>query len=199
MVSGSGSNLQALIDARAKGEIPHIELSLVVSSKQGSYALERAGQNGIDAVVVERRRYKDDIEGFERELLSHLAPRGIEFIVLAGFLTIFSKPFIDRYKDRIINVHPALIPSFCGKGFYGIRVHQAALEYGVKLSGATVHYVDETVDGGPIIMQKAVSVKEGDTPQTLQRRIMEEAEWVLLPKAAEFAAARIVKERECPV
>lgn len=196
MVSGSGSNLQALIDAKNRGEMPHVDFSLVVSSKPDTYALERARKNGIDAVVVERRKHKDDIAGFEAELLPHLESHGIEFIVLAGFLTIFSEAFTKRFENRIINVHPALIPSFCGKGFYGLRVHQAALDYGVKLSGATVHYVNGVVDGGQIILQKAVEVKDGDTPETLQRRIMEEAEWVLLPEATEIVCKKLAEETE---
>ncbi len=193
MVSGSGSNLQALIDAEKRGEMPHVDLALVVSSKPGTYALERAKQNDIPAVVVERRKYKNDVEGFEDELMPYLVEHEIEFIILAGFLTIFSESFTKRFENRIINVHPALIPSFCGKGFYGLKVHEAALQYGVKVSGATVHYANGIVDGGQIILQKAVEVTEGDTPETLQRRIMEEAEWVLLPKAAELVAKKIAE------
>ena len=193
-VSGNGSNLQALIRAKSLGEMNHVDLALVVSSKKDSYALVRAKENNIKSVVIERRKYKDDIEGFEAELLPYLRENNIELIVLAGFLTVFSSSFISIYKDRIINVHPALIPSFCGKGFYGLRVHEAALAKGVKVSGATVHYVNEDVDGGKIILQKAVEVKENDTPESLQLRIMEQAEWVLLPKAAELVAKHIVED-----
>lgn len=196
MVSGSGSNLQALIDAGRRGETPHVELSLVVSSKPETYALERAKQTGIEAVVVERRKYKDDIAGFEAELLPYLESNHIEFIILAGFLTVFSEEFTKKFQNRIINVHPALIPSFCGRGFYGLKVHRAALDYGVKLSGATVHYVDGVVDGGQIILQKAVAVLDGDTPEGLQRRVMEEAEWVLLPEAAELVCKKMAEEAE---
>ena len=190
-VSGNGSNLQALIDAKAAGEMEHVELSLVVSSKADSYALVRARENSIDAVVVERKKYKDDVIGFERELLTHLLSRKIELIVLAGFLTIFTADFITLYRDRIINVHPALLPSFGGKKYYGLRVHEAALAAGVKVSGATVHYVNEEVDSGKIILQKAVEVLDDDTPSTLQLRIMEQAEWILLPKATEIVACDI--------
>ncbi|MCL2539459.1 MAG: phosphoribosylglycinamide formyltransferase [Oscillospiraceae bacterium] len=196
MVSGSGSGLQSLIDAGKRGETPHVALSLVVSSKPESYALVRAERNGIGVAVVERKKYGADIAGFESELLPHLRAEKIEFIILAGFLTVFSKDFIDKFADRIINVHPALIPSFCGKGFYGLRVHRAAIEYGVKVSGATVHYVNETVDGGRILLQKAVEVLDEDTPESLQSRIMSEAEWELLPKAAEIVAKRIAKETD---
>ena len=190
-VSGNGSNLQALIDAKQKGGMEHVELALVVSSKSDSYALTRAEQNGIDAVVVERKKYGDDIRGFEEELLPHLISHRIEMIVLAGYLTIFSPGFISLYRNRIINIHPSLIPSFCGRKFYGLRVHEAALARGVKVSGATVHYVNEEIDGGRIILQKAVGVLDDDTPETLQRRIMEQAEWILLPEAAEITAKQI--------
>lgn len=197
IVSGSGSNLQALIDANGRNETPHMEISLVVSSKRDSYALERAKQNSIPSAVVERKKYKQDILGFERELLVRLIEYEIEFIILAGFLTIFTKEFTERFNNRIINIHPALIPSFCGKGYYGLKVHKAALEYGVKVSGATVHYVNEIVDGGQIILQKAVDVLEDDTPETLQKRIMLQAEQELLPKAAEMIAKRIAEESRC--
>jgi len=196
MVSGSGSNLQALIDAGKRGDTPHLDIALVISSKKESYALKRAEQNSIPIAVVERRKYKDDIEGFERELLPWLTRYNIEFIVLAGFLTIFSKDFTRSFPGRIINVHPALIPSFCGKGLYGIKVHKAALDCGVKVSGATVHYVNEIVDGGRIILQKAIEVMEDDTPEALQQRIMREAEWELLPRAAELVAAKIAEEND---
>jgi len=193
MVSGNGSNLQALIDAKVKGEMDSVELSLVISSKRNSFALERAAVNCIPSRVVERKKYLDDIAGFETAILSYLDEYGIELIVLAGFLTVFSKSFIKRYENRIINVHPALIPSFCGKGYYGIKVHEQVLKYGVKVSGATIHFVNEEVDGGKIILQKAVEVIEDDTPETLQSRIMREAEWVLLPKATELVAKQILK------
>jgi phosphoribosylglycinamide formyltransferase-1 len=192
-VSGNGSNLQALIDSKKNGGMEHVEIALVISSKLDSYALKRAELSHVDSVVVERKKYKNDIYGFEKEIIPHLQSHNIQLIVLAGFLTVFSEDFIGRYENRIINVHPALIPSFCGKGFYGLKVHEAALEYGVKVSGATVHYVDETVDGGRIILQKAVDVIEGDTPETLQKRILEEAEWILLPEATEIAAKRILE------
>lgn len=195
MVSGNGSNLQALIDSKAKGTLSHVELSLVVASKEDSYALTRAKENSIDAVVVSRKKYKDDVAAFERELIPYLQKYDIEMIILAGFLTVFTKDFISIYKDRIINVHPALLPSFGGRGYYGLRLHRAVLDSGVKVSGATIHYVNEDIDSGKIILQKAVDVKEGDTPETLQLRIMQQAEWILLPKAAEMVAIKILEEK----
>ncbi|MCL1830686.1 MAG: phosphoribosylglycinamide formyltransferase [Oscillospiraceae bacterium] len=203
-VSGNGSNLEALVAAKARGEMEHVTLSLVVSSKANNYALQRAKNHSIDSVVVERKRYRDDIVGFETELRSHLKRYDIQLIVLAGFLTVFSPLFVKDYENRIINIHPALIPSFCGKHFYGLRVHQAALERGVKVSGATVHMVNDIVDGGQIILQKVVDVLEDDTPESLQLRIMEQAEWDILPKATEIIARQIIagqiiaeQTREC--
>jgi len=179
LVSGGGTNLQALIDAQRSGIIKSGKISLVISDREGAYALERAKNAGIDGVYVKKG------EGFEETLIKELENANIDIIVLAGFLSILSESFVKRYTRRIINVHPSLIPSFCGDGFYGLRVHKAALEKGVKVSGATTHFVNEITDGGEIIMQKAVEVLEGDTPETLQRRIMEEAEWKILPLSVE--------------
>lgn len=195
LVSGGGTNLQALLDAQARGEIPCGEIVLVVSDKEDAYALERAKKHGVETAVLSRRK-KADRAAFEDRLLETLAARGIEMIVLAGFMVILSENFVKRYPRRILNVHPSLIPSFCGAGYYGLRVHEAALERGVKVTGATVHYVNEIPDGGEIIAQKAVAVEAGDTPETLQRRVMEQAEWILLPRAAAMAAQRIAKEKE---
>lgn len=190
LVSGGGTNLQALIDAAAAGGMPHAALSLVVSSRADAFALERAKRAGIPAAVVPRRDYPS-AEAYSDAMAALLQENGIGLIVLAGFLSILSPAFCKAYEGRIINIHPSLIPSFCGKGFYGLRVHEAALERGVKLTGATVHLVNEIPDGGEILLQKAVAVREGDTPETLQRRVMEEAEWVLLPQAAELVARRL--------
>ena len=195
LVSGGGTNLQALLDAQARGEIPCGEIVLVVSDKEDAYALERAKKHGVETAVLSRRK-KADRAAFEDRLSETLAARGIEMIVLAGFMVILSENFVKRYPRRILNVHPSLIPSFCGAGYYGLRVHEAALERGVKVTGATVHYVNEIPDGGEIIAQKAVAVEAGDTPETLQRRVMEQAEWILLPRAAAMAAQRIAKEKE---
>ena len=184
LCSGGGTNLQAIIDSAAAGNLPHAELALVVGSKDGIYALDRAANAGIPSAVVARRAFETQ-ETYEEALVRLLDDYGIEVIVLAGFLTVLSESFVKRYPERIINVHPSLIPSFCGDGFYGLRVHEAALAKGVKVTGATVHFVNEITDGGRIIAQKAVEVKEGDTPETLQRRVMEEAEWLLLPAALE--------------
>ena len=184
LCSGGGTNLQAIIDSAAAGNLPHVDLALVVGSKEGIYSLERAENAGIAHTVVARRAY-DNQEAFEEALIAALDEYGIEVIVLAGFLTVLSERFVKRYPERIINVHPSLIPSFCGDGFYGLRVHEAALAKGVKVTGATVHFVNEITDGGRIIAQKAVEVKDGDTPEVLQRRVMEEAEWKLLPAALE--------------
>jgi len=194
MVSGGGTNLQALIDAEKSGIIKSGKISLVLSNKADAYALERARKADIPTATVLRRDCKD-AEEFETRLIETLDGAGIEIIVLAGFMSILSERFTSHYRDRIINVHPSLIPSFCGKGFYGLHVHEAALAYGVKVSGATVHFVNEIPDGGKIIMQKAVSVLEGDTPETLQRRIMEEAEWKILPLSCEKVSADILKAR----
>ena len=191
MVSGGGTNLQALIDAEKSGIIKSGKISLVLSNKADAYALERAKKANIPTATVLRRDFENS-EGFEEKLISVLDEAGIEIIVLAGFMSILSERFTSHYSDRIINVHPSLIPSFCGKGFYGLRVHEAALAYGVKVSGATVHFVNEIPDGGRIIMQKAVAVEDGDTPEILQKRIMEEAEWKILPLSCEKVCAEIL-------
>ena len=195
LVSGGGTNLQALLDAQERGEIPCGEIVLVVSDKEDAYALERAKNHGVETAVLSRKK-KADRAVFENRLLETLAAHGIEMIVLAGFMVILSENFVKQYPRRILNVHPSLIPSFCGAGYYGLHVHEAALERGVKVTGATVHYVNEIPDGGEIIAQKAVAVEAGDTPETLQRRVMEQAEWILLPRAAAMAAQRIAEERE---
>ena len=191
LVSGGGTNLQALIDAQKSGIIKSGEIVLVVSNKTGAYALERAEKAGIKAVTLTRKACGGK-EGFEKALCELLEAEKIDLIVLAGFLAILSADFTSRYPERIINVHPSLIPSFCGEGFYGLTVHERALEYGVKVTGATVHFVNEIPDGGKIILQKAVYIEDGDTPEVLQRRVMEQAEWILLPKAAEMMAAQII-------
>lgn len=190
LVSGGGTNLQALIDAEKAGLLHSGAISLVISSKEGAYALERAEKAGIPSCVVSKAACGSQ-EAFEAKIKQLLRENGIELIILAGFMSILSAAFTSAYPKRIINVHPALIPSFCGKGFYGLRVHEAALAYGVKVTGATVHFVNEIPDGGEILLQKAVEVKEGDTPESLQRRVMEEAEWKLLPAAAEMVSAKI--------
>ena len=195
LVSGGGTNLGALIAAEKKGIITSGEISLVISNKVGAYALERAKVVGIEALTVTKAECGSQ-EAFEDRLLEELRSRGIELIVLAGFMAILSEKFTSAYKDRIINVHPSLIPSFCGKGFYGLRVHEAALEYGVKVTGATVHYVNEIPDGGRIILQKSVEIQDGDTPELLQKRVMEEAEWIILPKACELVSKKLLAERE---
>ena len=189
-VSGGGTNLQALIDAEKRGEISSGEIDLVLASNDKAYALTRAAENGIASAVVKRKDFDSQI-AYEEELKRILAERGIGMIVLAGFMTILSENFTGAYPKRIINVHPSLIPSFCGDGFYGLRVHEAALKYGVKVTGATVHYVNEVTDGGEIILQKAVEIEEGDTAETLQKRVMEQAEWILLPRAAELVAKKL--------
>lgn len=197
LVSGGGTNLQALIDAQAAGKLPHVQFCCVVASKPGVYALERAGAAGIPTAVVARRDYRDG-EAYSQALERELEARGTQLIVLAGFLSILSPAFCDRYADRILNVHPSLIPAFCGDGFYGLRVHQAALDYGVKVTGATVHFVNQVTDGGRIILQKAVPIQPGDTPEILQKRVMEEAEWEILPQALALVSAELVeKRRDC--
>ena len=193
-VSGGGTNLQALIDAEQAGKIHSGRLALVVASKPGVYALERAEKAGIPSVMVSRKDCAGQAE-FEAKILAVLEEHHIDMIVLAGFLSILSADFTRRYPDRILNVHPALIPSFCGKGYYGLKVHEAALAYGVKVTGATVHYVNEIPDGGQILLQKAVEIQPGDTPEILQRRVMEQAEWILLPQATELVAERLSRER----
>ena len=185
LVSGGGTNLQALIDAEKKGMFGESRIALVVASKPGVFALERAANAGITGKVLARRDY-ESIAAYSRALADTLLGEGIDLVVLAGFLTIIDEQMYEAFPNRIINVHPALIPSFCGKGYYGLYVHEAALAKGVKVSGATVHIVTPECDAGPIILQKAVSVLEGDTPEVLQRRIMEEAEWVILPEAVKL-------------
>ncbi|MDO4847371.1 MAG: phosphoribosylglycinamide formyltransferase [Clostridiaceae bacterium] len=193
LVSGGGTNLQALIDAQKSGIIKSGEIALVISNKADAYALERARQNGIEALVISNKAYETR-KDFETELIKEIDSRGIDIIVLAGFMCILTEKFTSHYPRRIINVHPALIPSFCGEGFYGLKVHEAALKKGVKVTGATVHYVNEIPDGGEIIMQKAVEVLDGDTPEVLQRRVMEQAEWIILPASVEKAANEIINK-----
>jgi len=194
LVSGGGTNLQALIDAQQCGKLGGGEITAVISTKEGAYALERAKNAGIPGYVVPRKAYPDN-QSMTIAMVEKLKELNIQLVVLAGCMVIFTRELTDAYPNAIMNVHPALIPSFCGKGFYGLRVHEAALSYGVKLSGATVHFVSEECDGGPIIAQKAVAVREDDTPETLQKRIMEEAEWKLLPEAvALFCEGRLTVE-----
>ena len=185
LVSGGGTNLQALIDAEKAGGLGGGKITLVISSKPDVYALERARNNGIEAITLARKDY-DSVSDYSLALADRLSEAEIDLVVLAGFLTIIDKNMYERFENRILNVHPALIPSFCGKGYYGLRVHEAALEKGVKISGATVHIVTPECDAGPIVLQKAVEVKEGDTPEALQKRIMEEAEWKILPEAVKL-------------
>ena len=191
LVSGGGTNLQALLDAEAQGRIPHGEIALVVSNNPKAYALERAKQAGVPAAVLDKAGSQAD---FEDRLQRILELDGIDLIILAGFMRILTGRFTAKWPNRILNVHPSLIPAFCGQGFYGLRVHEAALARGVKLTGATVHYVNEIPDGGPILLQKAVEVLPEDTPETLQRRVMEQAEWILLPQAAELAARQLAEQ-----
>ena len=192
-VSGGGTNLQALIDAEKSGIIKSGTLSLVVSNNQDAYALERAKNAGIPTAVVSKKGVTQ--EQFENGLIALLEEYEIDLIVLAGFMCILSENFTSRYPERIVNVHPSLIPSFCGKGFYGLKVHEAALSYGVKVTGATVHFVNEIPDGGKIIMQKAVEIEEGDTPEVLQKRVMEQAEWKILPRSVEKVCQELRKEK----
>jgi phosphoribosylglycinamide formyltransferase-1 len=192
LVSGSGTNLQAIIDKANEGFMPNCKIVCVVSSNEKAYALERARKHGITNVCFPRKDYPDNIS-FGRKILEYLKEQQVDIVVLAGFMYILSEDFINEYKNKIINVHPSLIPSFCGKGFYGLTPHIKALEYGVKVTGATVHFVDAGCDTGPIILQKAVYVKEDDTPETLQRRVMEEAEWEILPKALKLLSEGRVK------
>ena len=191
MVSGGGTNLQALIDAEKSGIIKSGEISLVISNNKDAYALTRAENSGIKTEVVLKKDFSSQLE-FEEKIKEILTENKIDLIVLAGFMSILSESFTSAYPERIINVHPSLIPSFCGKGFYGLKVHEAALSYGVKVSGATVHFVNEIPDGGRIIMQKAVEIEDGDTPEVLQKRIMEQAEWKILPMAVEKVSAEII-------
>ena len=194
LVSGGGTNLQALIDAEKSGIINSGSIKLVVANNANAYALERAKNAGINSSVVLKSQCGSQ-EAFEKELIRVLEEANTDLIVLAGFMSILSADFTNHFMDKIINVHPSLIPSFCGKGFYGLRVHEAALEYGVKVSGATVHFVNESPDGGKIIMQKAVEILDGDTPEVLQKRIMEQAEWKILPLSCEKICAEIIKEK----
>lgn len=190
MVSGGGTNLQALIDAEKAGKIPHGKITLVIASNDSAYALERAKNNGIEAVVVKRKSYENQ-DAFDDAIVETLHTHNIDMVVLAGYLSILGETVIQAYRDRIINIHPSLIPSFCGKGFYGLKVHEAALARGVKVTGATVHLVNEIPDGGRILKQKAVYIEDGDTAETLQRRVMEQAEWILLPEACEDIAKQL--------
>ena len=193
LVSGGGTNLQALIDAQKAGIIKSGEIVLVISNKKDAYALERAKNNGIKAEVVLKDNGQED---FESKIIALLEENNIDLIVLAGFLSILSANFTRKYDKRIINVHPSLIPSFCGAGFYGLKVHEAALSYGVKVTGATVHFVNEVPDGGEIIMQKAVYIEDGDDAKTLQKRVMEEAEWKILPLSCEKVSKKIMEEKQ---
>ena len=190
LVSGGGTNLQALLDAEAAGKIPHGEIALVVSNNPNAYALERARLAGVPGAVITKKECGSQ-EAFEAQIQAVLERNGTDLIILAGFMCILSESFTSKWPKRILNVHPSLIPSFCGEGFYGLRVHQAALSYGVKVTGATVHFVNEIPDGGEIIAQKAVYIEEGDTPEILQKRVMEQAEWILLPQAAEMVCASL--------
>lgn len=194
LVSGGGSNLQALLDAERCGELTDGKIELVLSNRADAYALHRAQNAGVCAKVVERKQFASVAE-FESALLAELQSHEIEMVILAGFMCILSTAFTARFPGRMINIHPSLIPAFCGKGFYGLHVHQAALQRGVKLTGATVHYVNEVPDGGEILLQKAVEVREGDTPESLQRRVMEQAEWILLPQAAQMVCRRILSQK----
>ena len=195
LVSGGGTNLQALLDAQRQGDLGSGKICLVVSSRPGVFALERAQNSGVEAIVTERKKYPTQQE-YDAALLHELETRGIELVVLAGFLSILGSDLVRHYERRILNVHPSLIPSFCGQGCYGLKVHQAALSYGVKLTGATVHFVSEVVDGGKILLQKAVEVRDSDTPETLQQRVMEEAEWQILPRAVAMVCAEIDSKKE---
>lgn len=187
LVSGGGTNLQAILDAVDKGEITNAEVTLVVSNNAGAYALERAKKHGVEAVCISPKAYKSR-EEFHQALLAKLQESGVELIVLAGFLVAVPELIVNAYPNRIINIHPSLIPSFCGVGYYGLRVHEGVLKRGAKVTGATVHFVDAGTDTGPILLQKAVEVLPGDTPEVLQRRVMEEAEWKLLPRAIDLIA-----------
>ena len=193
LVSGGGTNLQAILDAAARDEIPDGEIVLVISDRPGAYALQRAEKAGIPAAEINKKACGGQ-EAFEKQLITMLTEQRIDLIVLAGFLSILTENFTTLYPRRIINVHPSLIPSFCGAGFYGLKVHQAALDRGVKVTGATVHFVNEIPDGGEIIAQKAVDIQPGDTPEILQRRVMEQAEWIILPQSVEKISAEIIHQ-----
>lgn len=195
LVSGGGTNLQALLDEERAGNLPDGEIVLVLSNRPDAYALERARKAGVEAVCVDRAQYPDPAAR-EGEMLRVLREKGVELVVLAGYLSILSEAFTAEYAGRMINIHPSLIPSFCGKGFYGLKVHEAALSYGVKVTGATVHYVNEIPDGGQIILQKAVRVREGDTPERLQKRVMRQAEWKILPRACEIVCKKLRGEEK---
>ncbi len=190
LVSGGGTNLQALIDAQKSGIIKSGEITLVISNKKDAYALTRAENAGIKTCVIEKKGNLN----FEADIIKALEENKTDIIVLAGFMCILSKDFTSLYENRILNVHPSLIPSFCGEGFYGLHVHEAALDYGVKVTGATVHFVNEIPDGGKIILQKAVAIEDGDTPEILQKRVMEQAEWIILPEAVELVSKTYAKE-----
>lgn len=192
LVSGGGTNLQALIDAQTDGIIKSGKIVTVVSDRSGAYALERAEKAGIDNRLIDRKAYTDKAD-FDSALCDYMKKMGVDVVVLAGFLSILGERFLSEYSDKIINVHPSLIPSFCGDGFYGLKVHKAALDYGVKVTGATVHFVNEVTDGGRIILQKAVYIQPDDTPESLQKRVMEEAEWNILPRAVEMVCSGEVK------
>lgn len=194
LVSGGGTNLQALIDAESWGILNSGKISLVIANNANAYALERAKKNGIESAIVLKKDYPTQID-FENAIIALIEEKGIDLIVLAGFMSILSEHFTSKYDHRIINVHPSLIPSFCGQGFYGLHVHEAVLDYGVKITGATVHFVNEIPDGGEIIMQKAVEVKNGDTPEVLQKRVMVEAEWQILPLSVEKISKKILEQR----
>ncbi|MBR2338753.1 MAG: phosphoribosylglycinamide formyltransferase [Clostridia bacterium] len=194
LVSGGGTNLQALIDAQAKGDLRSGRITLVIANKSDAYALQRAERAGISTAVVLKKECGSQ-QAFEQAIVDLLEKNNIDLIVLAGFMSILSEDFTRRYPKRILNVHPSLIPSFCGKGFYGLRVHEAALEYGVKVTGATVHFVNEVPDGGEIILQKAVAIRENDTPETLQKRVMRLAEWKILPAATELVCSNIIERK----
>lgn len=194
LVSGGGTNLQALIDAEKSGILVSGSIALVIANNKDAYALERAKQNGIKSAIVLKKECASQLD-FENKIIALIEENDIDLIVLAGFMSILSEHFTSKYDHRIINVHPSLIPSFCGQGFYGLHVHEAALSYGVKVTGATVHFVNEIPDGGEIIMQKAVEIQEGDTPETLQKRVMVEAEWKILPLSVEKISKKIIEER----
>lgn len=193
LCSGGGTNFQAILNAQEAGLIAHGEIALLVTDSGAAYALTRAKRNGVETAVVEKTKVKDRVER-EQKILRILSEHGIDMVVLAGFMTVLSAAFVNAYAGRIINVHPALIPSFCGEGMYGLHVHEAVLARGVKVTGATVHYVTEECDGGPIIAQRAVEVKEGDTPESLQKRVMREAEWIILPEAVETVCKKLSEE-----